>query len=171
MNPKLMKKFVKILGERVSGEWIILGGTVLPLLEASSRTTNDIDVAAPLNATQKETLLLMDIAKSLQLPIEAINQAAGFFLYRIPDWKKELVLFHKGKKATVFRPSATLYLLLKLERLNESDFEDCLKMIAFSKKNKEEIDRTRIISKIKDELRKSQNVPKKERLKKLLSEI
>ncbi len=171
MDTKLLKKFIKLLGERVSGDWIILGGTVLPLLQASSRYTKDIDLAPPLGATQKDTLTLMEIAESLHLPIEAINQAAGFFLYRIPNWQKEIILFHEGTKATIFRPSATLYLLLKIERMSETDLEDCLKMIEFSKRRGEALDRHRVISKIKSEIRSSQTHSKIERLKRLLSEL
>lgn len=171
MDSKFLKKFIKILGKRVKGDWIILGGTVLPLLEASSRHTKDIDLAAPLHATQKDILTLMDIAESLHLPIEAINQAAGFFLYRIPDWQKEIILFHKGTKANVFRPSATLYLLLKIKRMNETDLDDCLKMIEFSKRQREAIDKNRIISSIKNEIKSSPTFSKTERLKELLLKL
>jgi hypothetical protein len=66
------------------------------------------------------------LAKDLGLPVEALNTAADFFVERIPGWKDELETLRRGKRGTVFRPSATLFLLLKLERLSERDLADCV---------------------------------------------
>jgi hypothetical protein len=55
--------------------------------------------------------------------------------------------------------------------MNETDLEDCLKMIEFSKRRKEALDKHRVISKIKGEIRSSQTHSKTERLKKLLLEL
>src|SRR3989338_7257233 len=108
MEKKLLDKFIRLLGDEVSGDWIIIGGSVLPWLGASFRHTEDIDIVGPKNSTQKDTLTIMEIAQTLGLPIEAINQAASFFFYRILDWEKNLILIHKGSKASIFRPNATL---------------------------------------------------------------
>ena len=170
MNKKILNRFIHILGEKGQGRWIIIGGSVLPFLEASSRYTKDIDLAGPSTSTQNDTLLLMKIAQSLGLPIEAINQAGAFFLYKIPEWEKEIILIHKGPSATIYRPSAMLYLLLKLERLSETDLEDCMKMIEFSKEHPDEpINKKRMIKIIRTYIKKSENNAKKERLRKILS--
>ncbi|MBI3018818.1 MAG: hypothetical protein HYY61_02890 [Deltaproteobacteria bacterium] len=168
MEKKLLEKFIHLLANKVDGKWIIIGGSVLPLLEASFRHTQDIDIVGPSSSTQKDTLTLMEIAQSLGLPIEAINQAASFFLYKIPNWEKELVLIHKSPKASIFRPSATLYILLKLKRLSETDFEDCMKMIEYAKIHKESIDKKRIQKIIHTLLKKETSEPKIKRLKNLI---
>ncbi len=168
MEKKLLEKFIHLLVNKVEGKWIIIGGSVLPLLEASSRPTQDIDIAGPPQSTQKDTLTLMEIAQSLGLPIEAINQAASFFLYKIPNWEKELVLIHKSSKASIFRPSATLYILLKLNRFSETDFEDCMKMIAYAKTHQESIDKKRIQKTIQELLKKETSEPKIKRLKEFI---
>ena len=67
------------------------------------------------------------------LPVETINQAAGLFLRKIANWNKMLVPLIKGT-ATIYRPNVTLFLLLKMERLSESDLGDCIEFIKFSKK-------------------------------------
>src|SRR3989344_3724351 len=168
MEKKILEKFIHLLSDKVEGKWIIMGGCVLPLLEASSRYTQDIDIAGPSSSTQKDTLTLMEIAQTLGLPVEAINQAASFFLYKIPDWEKELVLIHKSPKASIFRPSATLYILLKLNRFSETDFKDCIKMIEYAKAHKESIDEKRIQKTIQKLLKKETSPPKINRLKEFI---
>lgn len=169
MDKKLLDKFIQLLGEKVSGNWIIIGGSVLPWLGASCRHTKDIDIVGPKDSSQMDTLLIMEIAQSLGLPIEAINQAAAFFLYRISDWEKNIVLIYKGHKASVFRPNATLYILLKLKRFSEGDYEDCLNMIEFSKNKKESIRKQKILESLQKKIKKSDNKIQKNRLQKFLS--
>lgn len=171
MDKKILDKFLHLLGEKVSGNWVIMGGAVLPLLEASSRYTQDIDVAGPSKSTVEESLALMEIAQSLGLPIEAVNQAAAFFLHKIPNWEKDIILLHKGSKAHIYRPTATLYILLKLNRLTETDLDDCIKMIQYAKAHQEIIDRKRIQKIINGHLKKSIEPVKHQRLKKLLAFI
>jgi len=71
----------------------------------------------------------MDLAVSEALPIEAVNSAADFFVRRIPDWRAHLVELHRGAKATVYRPDATLFLRLKIGRLSEVDLHDCVTLL------------------------------------------
>ena len=169
MDKQILKKFVRYLGEKVSGKWIMIGGCVLPLLEASDRYTKDIDIVGPLKATNEDTLTLIHIAQTLGLPIETINQSASFFLYKIENWEEEIILIHQGSKASVYRPSATLYILLKLGRFNETDYEDCLKMFEYAKKKKEKIDLKRIENAIGIALKKSGNHLQIKRLKDFLA--
>jgi len=126
---KTVKKFVEKATDKLTGDWVILGGAVLPLIGKQVRVTLDIDVAGPKIATLDHTLKLMEIAEELGLPPEAINQAGAFFLYRIPQWKNHLVLIRKGKSGGFFRPDLWLYVRLKGSRLSESDLSDCIHMI------------------------------------------
>ncbi len=171
MDKKLLDRFLHLLGDKVSGNWVILGGSVLPLLEASTRYTQDIDLAGPPKATTADSLALMEIAESLGLPIEAVNQAAAFFLHKISGWDKEIILLHTGSKAKIYRPTATLYILLKINRLSETDLDDCIKMIHYAKTHKETLDKKRIHKIIHALIKKTDDSAKSHRLKKLLEFI
>lgn len=98
-----------------------------------------------LRGTQDERLALMELAAEAGLPIEAVNSAADFFVRKIADWRDQLVELHRGPRATIFRPTPTLYLLLKLGRLTETDLDDCLALIAHCRDTSEGFDRVRVI--------------------------
>ncbi len=68
-------------------------------------------------------------AAELYTAPEAINQAGAFFLNRIPNWKDNLVPIIKKKDFSLSRPNSFLFLQLKIARLSESDFGDCLNML------------------------------------------
>jgi hypothetical protein len=86
----------------------------------------------------------MELAADRSLPIEAVNSAADFFVRRIDDWRDHLVELLRGSTATIYRPSATLFLLLKLERLSEADLDDCLAMMSHCAGTGESIDVGRV---------------------------
>ena len=85
---------------------------------------------------------LMDFALDLGLPVEAVNSAADFFVHRIAGWKDEVTLLHAGPTAKIYRPNATLMLLLKIGRLSARDLEDCELVLASG----EAFDRSRVSS-------------------------
>jgi hypothetical protein len=60
----------------------------------------------------------------------------------------ELVPLHRGPSATIYRPSATLFILLKLHRLSAVDLEDCLALVEHCTNSGEAIDRARIRARI-----------------------
>lgn len=129
--------------ERLEGEWLLIGGSAAAAWFAPSRTTEDLDMIG-LGGTQAERLALMELAAESAIPIEAVNSAADFFVRRIPGWRDELVVLRRGPRATVFRPSATLFLLLKLGRLTEVDLDDCVALIAHCRVHGERIDAARV---------------------------
>jgi hypothetical protein len=151
INNSVMKKFQNLALKNLSGEWVVLGGSVLHLLNIDERVTIDIDLAKKSGATD-ETLTLMNISEKLNLPITSINQAASFFLYKIPNWEKQLVLIAQSKICKLYRPNATLYIILKIQRMSESDLQDCIQMINFSKIEKESIEKLKILKEIKKKL-------------------
>ncbi len=132
IDKKTLQKFLTTAGETLHGDWILIGGTVLPLLGIDSRPTVDIDLIALEKSGMEETLQLMEMAEKLGLAVESINQAGAYFLKKIPEYKKNLLLLHKGKTAKIFRPNLYLYINLKIGRLTESDLEDCINMIQYS---------------------------------------
>ncbi|MBI4042546.1 MAG: hypothetical protein HY391_03610 [Deltaproteobacteria bacterium] len=168
MQKQIIEKFVQSVADKIAGDWVIIGGSLLPLLGIDSRFTEDIDIAAGREATQSDLLKLMEIAVELGLPVESVNQAASFFLYRIPNWEKDLVLLYQGKAGRIFRPNATLYLLLKIERLTETDLLDCGSMIHYASLRGESIDLDRLLPKIRAEIARSPDFPKGYRLSRLL---
>jgi hypothetical protein len=129
----LLEEFLRLAGNTLAGDWVLLGATVLPLLGAKNRITLDIDLVGPPTSTLQDTLKLMEIAEKLGILPEAINQAGGLFLHRIPDWKDHLVEIYRGKRAIIYRPDKTLYLMLKIGRMTESDLSDCLGYLKYAK--------------------------------------
>ena len=136
INSKLMNKFLKKALNSLDGDWIIIGGTLLPMMGIDHRVTIDIDIInLDFKSSTNETIQLMEIAESLKLPIESINQAGAYFLSKIDNLKEHLVLLDKSKKCRIYRPDAYLYIRLKIARMSESDLSDCL---IFIKNNIEE---------------------------------
>jgi hypothetical protein len=128
ITQNLILQFIDLALSELTGEWIIIGGAVPHLLGSGERPTLDIDLAGPDSATQADTLKLMAIAEKLGLPIESINQAASFFLKRIPDWQSNLVIIRSNTKCKIFRPNIELFFKLKLQRASESDVLDLMSM-------------------------------------------
>jgi hypothetical protein len=144
-------------GDRLAGEWLIIGGAAAAAWFSPSRTTEDIDLIS-LAGTQEARLALMELAAEAAVPIEAVNSAADFFLKRIAGWRDQLVELMRGASAVIYRPSATLFLLLKLERLSEADLDDCLLMISHCAQTGEAVDTTRVVSRL-DSLPNTDDLP------------
>ncbi len=140
LNSQLLSKFLKAAGDRLTGEWLLVGGTLLPAVGLDIRATVDIDILSLSERGNDQQLELMELAQSLGLPVESVNSAAGFFLRKVPYTKDELIVLQKGKSAVLYRPSVRLFWALKVERLSESDLEDCLHYFKFCKKVGDPID-------------------------------
>ena len=134
INKKILDKFLKMAGDRLSGDWILIGGCVLPVLGIDVRVTVDIDFIGKTPEQQTQMLELMNIVAELGLPVETINQAGAYYLTKIEGYDQHLCRLHKGKKATIYTPDLYLFLKLKLARFTESDYIDCLEYIDYSKK-------------------------------------
>ena len=136
INSKTMTLFLEKAAAKLSGEWIIIGGTVLPLTGIDHRVTVDIDIInLNFESSNKDSLKLMEIAEELKLPVESINQAGAYYLAKIENVLDHLVLLKESKKCKIYRPDAFLFLNLKIERLSETDLEDC---VQFLKKHRQE---------------------------------
>lgn len=113
---------------RLKGEWLLVGGALVCLWLEPRRVTEDVDLIG-LSGTAEERLALMTLADDLGLPVEAVNSAADYFVRRIDGWREELEVFRAAGGFTLYRPSPTLFLLLKIGRLTEADLGDCLAVI------------------------------------------
>ncbi|MBX3274263.1 MAG: hypothetical protein KF729_28610 [Sandaracinaceae bacterium] len=129
---------------RLEGEWVLVGGALAAIWFSPSRVTEDVDLVG-LQGTNEERLALMQLAQEEGLPVEAVNSAADFFLRKIPGWRDELEVLRRAARLTVYRPSPTLFLLLKL-RLGEQDLEDCAELLAFARTHDLEVDRERVVA-------------------------
>ena len=163
-----LEKFVRKAGERLKGDWLILGGCVLPLLGVPHRVTVDLDIVGPMDATLDQNLVLLELARELGLPPEAINQAAALFLRRVKGWDQRTVLVHEGTSARIYRPDCTLYLLLKMDRLSETDLSDCLAMLEHCRKSGEPVHAAPIRKAIRSALKANPSEAREVRLKALL---
>lgn len=147
MSPSLdhrrIQQLVAEFSERLDGDWLLVGGALVAFWLDTRRVTEDIDLIGLAN-TGRERLALMQVAEDLALPIEAVNSAADFFVRRIPRWQSEIEILVRGSRATIYRPTPTLFLLLKIGRLSERDLADCLAVIALSRAERMPLDDERV---------------------------
>src|SRR5262249_33436770 len=108
------------VANKLEGDWLLIGGALVSVWLERERVTEDIDLIG-LGGTASERFSLMDLADAEGLPVEAVNSAADFFVYRIPGWRKEIQLLQSGTRGRIHRPTPTLFLLLKIGRLSEQD--------------------------------------------------
>jgi len=167
IGASLMKSFVKEAAEAVSGDWVLTNGAVLPLLNERCRMTLDINLVGPPTATQRDLLALMEIADSLDLAAESINQTNAFYLQQIDNWQNHLVELYEGSSGAFYRPDVTLFILLAIKRLNESDLEACMQFVDYARKNKEKFAASKVKAAIEDERKKGAGAGKLQRLQKL----
>src|SRR5687768_1740492 len=99
--------------ERLHGEWLLVGGAAAAVWFRPERRTEDIDLCAfdSGNLAKHE---VMNLAADHGLPVETINLAASFFVSKVEGWRDEIEVLRTGSTATLYRPTATLFLLLKL---------------------------------------------------------
>jgi hypothetical protein len=138
-----IQALLALAGDRLDGDWLLVGGGAAAAWFSPARTTEDLDLVG-LAGTQAERFALMNLAVEAAIPIEAVNSAADFFVRRIAGWRDELVVLVRGARATIYRPSATLFVLLKLARLTAVDLDDCLGAIATG----DPLDRARVTAAI-----------------------
>lgn len=156
IDSKVSKKFLELASKELTGDWVVIGGTVMILMGISERVTVDIDLAGPETATQADTLRLMTLAEKVGLAPEAINQAGAFFLRKISGWRKNLVEITRTQNFSLSRPNAFLFIQLKASRLSESDLADCLNMLKVEKlSGVQSKDLKAILSKISKDSKKS----------------
>ena len=105
INKDQYEKFLNSMTDLLAGDWVIIGGSLLAIINADARVTADIDICPVEELTNEQRLQMMDLALAAGLPIEALNPSADFFLRQIPNWKASLILFKKGLKGTIYRPS------------------------------------------------------------------
>jgi hypothetical protein len=145
LNRERLEGLLAAMVENLRGDWLLVGGALVALWLEPRRVTEDIDLVG-LGGSSDDRLDLMRFADAMDLPIEAVNSAADYFVRRVPGWERELELFRAGRQARIFRPSATLFLLLKIGRLSDQDLSDCLAMMALVRKEGLALDTPKLIA-------------------------
>jgi hypothetical protein len=135
-------RVIDAITDRLDGEWLLIGGALVALWAEPRRVTEDIDVVG-MRGTPDERYALMNLAIELGLPIEVVNSAADFFVRRIPGWRDEVEVLQAGARSTVYRPTPTLFVILKLGRLSEQDLADCEAVLRQAPEGGVKLDRCR----------------------------
>ncbi|MBN2195973.1 MAG: hypothetical protein JW751_24360 [Polyangiaceae bacterium] len=135
---------VQAVADELPGDWLLVGGAAVALWLDPRRVTEDLDLIG-FQGTPAERWALMELGERQGLPVEAVNSAADFFVFRIADWRDHIVLLRTGAAGRVYRPDATLLIELKLGRLTEQDLADCLAAIAASFEPEPPLDRERLL--------------------------
>jgi len=113
--------------QKIGGEWLLIGGSLVILEFDGERATEDIDLVQ-IRAVGKSEAKAQDelfrAAFRIGLDPETVNSAARFFVSEVPGWESEILPFRTGPVGTVFRPSLTLFVALKMRRGTEIDLGD-----------------------------------------------
>ena len=144
-----LEELLATLAERLDGDWLLLGGALVALWLEPRRVTEDIDLVS-LAGLPEQRFQLMELAAAAGLSIEAVNSAADYFVRRVPGWQQEIEIFRTGPRARIYRPTPTLFLLVKIGRLSDQDLVDCLAMIAKARKDHLPIDSNRVVGAMND---------------------
>jgi hypothetical protein len=99
IDTQVMKQFLALANSRLTGDWVIIGGILLPLLGINHRVTVDIDIInLDFKNSVDQTIELMDIAQALNLPVETINQAGSYYFSKMTDARDNLILLQESEK-------------------------------------------------------------------------
>src|SRR6266702_7368111 len=131
--------------DRLDGDWLLIGGALVALWLEPRRVTEDIDLVT-MGRDPGVRHALLGLAGALGLPIEALNSAADFFVERLPGWRGEVELFRSGARGRLYRPTPTLFLLLKMGRLSAPDLADCLAALTRVRAEQLPLDRPRLLA-------------------------
>ncbi len=133
------------IADNLEGDWLLIGGALVALWLEPRRTTEDLDLIA-VSGSMEQRLGLMGFTETLDLPVEAVNSAADFFVHTISGWRSETELLLTGSRGRILRPTPTLFLLLKVRRLSEQDLNDCWALLSVVRAQGLTLDATRVTS-------------------------
>lgn len=119
MDQQRLRAILNELGERLEGDWILIGGALVAAWLSARRTTEDIDLIG-LADSGTQRLALMRAGSDLGLPIEALNSAADFLLLKMARLSEQdledciIVLEHNKKASEPFDKERVLQALAGL---------------------------------------------------------
>lgn len=171
LDSQLLSKFLQKVVTELRGEWLLVGGALLPAVGLNIRATVDIDIVGLGPAEANQSLELMKISESLGLAVESVNQAAAYFVNKIGYTKKDLLILRQGKYATIYRPSVILYWRLKVLRMTEADTLDCQHYLNYCVAQEDRVDLASLKIVLNSALKNTNETEKRFRLETLLKLI
>ncbi|MBC7691352.1 MAG: hypothetical protein H7222_06245 [Methylotenera sp.] len=135
------------LCQKVGGDWLLTGGSLVQLEFNGQRATEDIDVVLVRHSQVSDVIAqdrLFKAAIGLGLSPENVNSAARFFVQQIQNWENHLIEIKSGPVGRVFRPDLTLFVALKLKRGTEIDLEDIRDAVQFCHGKNDRINETEL---------------------------
>lgn len=138
-----LRDLLQRVTDELDGDWLLVGGGVVAVWLSDTRVTEDIDLVG-VPGTQEQRYALIEVCVRAGVPPETVNSAADYYLRKIPDWQMHTAPLFTGTRGRILRPTTTLFLLLKLSRLTETDLEDCRVWLAHSER--EPVDEARVLA-------------------------
>ena len=170
LNSKVLHSLQSYAEVTLTGDWVLLGGTLLYLLNREVRVTTDIDLVPLSDGGNQPLLQSFSLAEKLKLPVGSINSAALYFLKKIKNFEKDLMVLSDWKGGRLLRPNLFLFVQLKVGRFTETDYQDCLEFLKLDLPEKNEAMLARVLQLLKS-LKADSNGQKKEYLNSLVDEI
>ncbi len=124
MKNKDLLNLIGDLKKNLKDDWLLVGGALLHALKISDRETLDVDIVPIGKTTNEKQLEIMEIAIKNGFPPETINFSAEYFVKKIKNWEREIILIWENKNGRLYRPSKKLFRLLKEQRGTETDLLD-----------------------------------------------
>lgn len=113
--------------QKIGGDWLLLGGSLVLLEYDGARATEDIDLVQ-IRASGKSEVKAQDelfqAAFRLGMDPESVNSAARFFVGEFKGWEHEIRELRRGSAGCVYKPTLTLFVASKLSRATETDLRD-----------------------------------------------
>ncbi len=125
MNQEELNLALKTICQKIGGDWLLVGGSLVRLDLDPGRGTHDLDIISiPEGNTPKILRALFTEMKSIGLSPEQVNSAASFFVSSVEGWQNQKVLILEIDRGRIFRPTLTLFAYLKLSRATPVDIAD-----------------------------------------------
>jgi hypothetical protein len=128
METSKLRRILEQLSHEIGGDWLLVGGALVQLELNAERATEDIDFALISSTEKTQEKLLTELFRfsmtELHLGPESLNTAVSPFLEELPGWRDECKLLMSGPAGSIYRPSLSLFLALKIRRSSTIDIED-----------------------------------------------
>lgn len=129
MNSAKIRAIIEEVCQKVGGDWLLLGGSLVQLEYDGGRATEDIDLVQIRHSHHSEVRAQDELFKAAHrqgLDPEQVNSAAKFFISELKGWESEILPLAHGPAGRVFKPTLTLFVATKLRRASEIDQQDVI---------------------------------------------
>ena len=128
MKTEELNLALETICQKIGGDWLLLGGSLVRIDIDPNRGTHDLDIVKiPLPDSLQTQIDLVTEMKKIGLSPEQVNSAVVYFLKQLPNWENETRLLKSFSNGRILRPTLTLFAMLKLSRGTPIDLEDLRK--------------------------------------------